>query len=344
MRKNRLLPIISIFLLLVAVFLTVLKPSGNIKKELRDFAVEDTARITKVFLGDRSGNTVTVVRGNDMVWRVNDSLVANKETLARLLQVIRTVQVKSRVAKAAYNNVIGDLSSAATKVEIYLGGDEPAKVYYVGGHTQDALGTFMIMEQSSEPFITDMPGFNGYLTPWYPTRLEDWRQNVVFDVGLSQIDQVSVEYPSFKDRSFSITRKDSVFLLHRLVDVSGTGISMKGNSPVNYLIHFERLPFMQEARMLGKRERDSLDNCVPLAIVSVKTRSGDQKSVSLYPMPISDQSLVKEDDKGKPLEFDLDHMYCRLPTAPFWVVVQHYTFDPILQKYGELGKIASSTE
>ena len=344
-KKKKLFPIVAAFILLAALLLTIFRPNSNFNKESRDFAVKDTASITKVFLGDRTGNSVSIVRGGSGEWLVNDSVPANRETLQRLLQVIRTVEVKSRVAKAAYNNVVGDLAASATKVEIYLDGhDTPEKTYYVGSHTQDALGTFMILEGSTTPFVTEMPGFNGYLTPWYPTRLEDWLRNTVFDVTAQEFKSIRIDYPAFPDRSFSLVKRDTAFFISRIsgADLSETAITQ--TVAMNYLVHLKGLPFMQEARMLGTRERDSLEKTVPLALVNLTSTRGTPVSVSLYPMPISDRSLVKEDDKGKPLEFDLDHMYCKRIREPYWVVVQHYTFDPVLQRYDDFVKISASTD
>ncbi|MFM8431193.1 MAG: DUF4340 domain-containing protein, partial [Bacteroidota bacterium] len=278
-------------------------------------------------------------------WVVNDSLPANRETLKRLLQVIHSVEVKSRVAKTAYNNVVGDLAATAIKVEIYTdGNDEPEKTYYVGGHTQDALGTFMILEDSKMPFVTEIPGFNGYLTPWYPTRLEDWMRNMVFDIGTEDFRSISIEYPAFADRSFSLSKKDTLFTLNRLSSEANTEARIPKTMAMNYLVHLKGLPYLQEARMLGAQERDSVSKTIPLAIVTVTSTSGASTSVSLHPMPVSDRSLVKEDDSGKPLEFDLDHMYCRIPRQPYWVIVQHYTFDPVLQRYDELLKLSALTD
>ncbi|MFM9028388.1 MAG: hypothetical protein ACKOQ6_10390, partial [Bacteroidota bacterium] len=101
-KKKRLFPAVAAIILLAALMLTVFRPAGNFNKESRDFALKDTAKITKVFLGDRSGNSLTIKRVTQGEWVVNDSLPANRETLKRLLQVIHSVEVKSRVAKTAY--------------------------------------------------------------------------------------------------------------------------------------------------------------------------------------------------------------------------------------------------
>ncbi|MFM7217867.1 MAG: DUF4340 domain-containing protein, partial [Bacteroidota bacterium] len=335
--------VIAVGMAAVAIW-TALRPTGNIDAESRDFSVKDTASISKVFLSDRSGNNIVLTRTAGNVWMINDSMKSNHETAQRLLKVIHDVTVKSRVAKAAYNNVVGDLAASSTKVEIYLEGNEsPEKTYYVGGHTQDALGTFMIMEGSDLPFVTEMPGFNGYLTPWYPTRVDDWRSNTVFEYDVEQIKRIEIDYPMFPDRTFALSVEDSLVAISHLKTT--TDIRQVSRIKLeNYLIHYRRLPYLQEARMLGKKERDSMATSLPMASIRLMLVNGSSRTVQLYPMPISDRSLVKEDDKGRPLEFDLDHMYCKLDGWPFWVVVQHYAFDPVLQKYEELLKAATSTD
>ena len=65
--------------------------------------------------------------------------------------------MRSPVPKAAFNNVIKQIATSGTKVEIYQGKDKPSKTYYIGGATLDHQGTYMILEtegvKSSVPFI-----------------------------------------------------------------------------------------------------------------------------------------------------------------------------------------------
>jgi hypothetical protein len=60
------------------------------------------------------------------------------------------------------------MASKSTKIEIYSKG-EKVKQYYVGHATQDNTGTYMLLtntetdENYEEPFVTHIPGFEGFI-------------------------------------------------------------------------------------------------------------------------------------------------------------------------------------
>ena len=192
--KNRILIAVIAILGILAGYL-YLKDKGNrgtIKEERRDFAVEDTASITKIFLVNKAQKSVTLTRVSKGRWKVNEKYYARRDLINVLLKTINLLKVKSPVSKASRNNVITRLASGATKVEIYQGADEPAKVYYVGGATQSTMGTYMLIEGSSEPFITHLPSFFGYLSTRYVTNLDLWRDKTFIDLQFKDIRSIAI--------------------------------------------------------------------------------------------------------------------------------------------------------
>ena len=60
--KNRILIAVIAILGILAGYLYLKDNTGTIKEELRNFAVEDTASITKIFLVDKAQKSVTLTR------------------------------------------------------------------------------------------------------------------------------------------------------------------------------------------------------------------------------------------------------------------------------------------
>ncbi|UPT67117.1 MAG: hypothetical protein M0D57_22390 [Sphingobacteriales bacterium JAD_PAG50586_3] len=148
MKKPVLIGLIITLLAAAAVFLYI-KNQGKAMtdEDWRNFAVEDTAAITKVFLADKSGNRVTAVRKSPTEWVVNDKHTARRDVVRILLKTIKLVRTKSRVPKNSRENVFKSLSVSGIKVEIYTKDDEdPLKVYYVGSETPTQDGTYMMQE------------------------------------------------------------------------------------------------------------------------------------------------------------------------------------------------------
>jgi len=101
------------------------------------------------------------------------------------------------------------MSGKSTKIEIYSKG-ELAKQYYVGHATQDNTGTYMILtdiesgNNFEEPFITHIPGFEGFLSTRYVTDELDWRDRLLINYRPPQIKQIKLDLHEIPDSSFVI--------------------------------------------------------------------------------------------------------------------------------------------
>ena len=185
--------------------------NSTIKKELRDFAVADTASIDKMFLADKKGNKALLERKSPALWTINGKYPARQDAINFLLKTIKQIEVRSPVGKAALQNVLKELSSTGTKIEIFSKGDK-IKTYYVGGPTQDMLGTFMYIENSAVPFVIHIPGFNGYLTTRYFASADEWRSRIIFQYGEGQIASVRVQNNQHPEESFSVKKDDDHYV------------------------------------------------------------------------------------------------------------------------------------
>ena len=143
MKRNRIAVILVILMGSLTFWFIVNKGSGTISAEMKDFAVKDTASINKIFLADKNGRTLTLERGGDGKWTVNEKYGVRMDALQTLLATIARVDVKEPVGKKAIDNVKKRLAAKSVKCEIYQNG-KLAKAYYVGTETQDMKGTYMI--------------------------------------------------------------------------------------------------------------------------------------------------------------------------------------------------------
>lgn len=337
--KKFLLPVLAAALATLSIWAIFRQSSGTINQELKDFAVKDTASIRQIFLADRAGNKILVKRLNAGEWMVNDSFPARKQTIKNLLEVIYRVDIQSRVSKKGTKQVLENLQISGIKCEIYLDDpDEPAKVYYVGGHTQDAAGTFMMIEGSDAPFVTEIPGFVGYLTPWYPTKLIDWRDKILFSYAPEEVLMAQVTYPSFPDRSFRLTSKNGK---HTVQSVS-TGKTVTEPDTVaiaNYLALLRNVPFEDWNRLYSDAQKDSLLATSPVCIYEITNTKKEKASIRIHPMPINERSLVLEDSTGAPLQFDVDRMFALIEQTGELVVIQHFVFDPLFRRYTDFDAV-----
>lgn len=333
MKKNKSLLIILFSLIIITTFFIYRSTNSTIKKELSDFAIKDTASITKIFIADRNGHSVTLERMNKKEWLLNGKDEPKADFLKLFLDGVYKIDVQSRVSKAAYNNVIKALASSGIKCEIYQNDAQtPSKTYYVGSQTEDGLGTFMIIENSTVPFITEIPGFNGYLTPRYSVKTEDWKMPRLFRLEPQDLKSLTVSYSNFPDKSFTITSADGKF---KIESPSNKKIIEYVDSVAvdNYLTFYKNVFYEAQAKNLTDFKKDSILQYPPSIIVSLTNKAGQTKEVDIYPIPYSPSSLPQADEKSVKPQFDLDRIYGYVKPEKEFVIIQHYTFDKLLRQF-----------
>src|SRR6185312_12300142 len=205
--KNRTTVIITIILLVVAMYFIFFRSGfSTLGGKDNDFAVQDTASITKITLADKQNRTIVLTRVSKSQWRVNDDYFVRSDAINTLLETIRLVAVKTLIDQKQWDHVIKDLATNSTKVEIYAG-DKKIKEYYVGDATADNLGTYMLLvnpsndENYKQPYVTYIPGFDGFLTTRYFTLEDRWRDRVILRYYPNEIKSVTLSYPSSADHS-----------------------------------------------------------------------------------------------------------------------------------------------
>lgn len=264
-------------------YLTTKKDTKTtILTEQRNFAVADIDEVYKIFLADRNGKSVTLERASNY-WKLNGKYRANPNAMQTLLNTIEKVKIKYTPAKAATKNIINDIATNNIKVEIYNKNGVPLKVYYVGGVTNDEFGTHMIMEDTEQPFVTYVPGFEGGLRVRYKPEERDWRDKAVFQERMQNIESVSVEYPKQKNKSFKINRQNGdLNVVPFYENTPKLNKSALRGQIERYLIGYERL--VAESFSNEYAKRDSIVQLLPFSIIRLKTKREEEKVVRLHPI------------------------------------------------------------
>ena len=324
MKKNLIGLLILLILGAAAFYVYKQRGSGTIKPELHDFAVSDTAAITKIFLADKGGQTILLERKSDNEWSVNESYKARKDAVDVLLKTIGRVEMKAPVAKTAHDNIVKLLAGKSTKVEIYKG-KEKVKTYYVGDATKDNMGTYMLIEGSATPFICHIPGFMGYLSSRYMTRPLEWRDSEIFNHRLPDIAEIKVEFHQEPERSFKITHsKDRVVQLFKLFPKEELVPNMDTVFVKRYMLNYRNVRF-EGIQPYDAERIDSIVKSPPYFTVSVTNPAGERKSVTAYRLPANPGAIGLYDE---PLEWDPDRMHGVLNGNENEIVlIQHFTFD-----------------
>jgi hypothetical protein len=329
-KKNKAFIIIALLLTALAVYLVINNNSSTLSVEKTSFAVEDTAAITKLFLADKRGYTVTLNRVSATEWNVNGNFTARQDAINTLLATIKKVEMKAPIGIGTRENILKDLAARGIKVEIYTNDDEPDKVYYVGGPTPDNSGTYMALENDgdfSDPYITHIPAFNGYLTTRYIVLDYKWRSSAIFKSAYSEINSVKVEYFQKPEDSFEIIKSENGAIVLK---------SLKFNSPVanydsitvkEYLVNYSNIHFEAFEKMKSET-RDSILASPKFFSISLTDKNGKTNTVVAYPIKAKAGAV---DLEGNPIDYDPDRMYAKINEEQDLALIQYFTFDKLMK-------------
>jgi hypothetical protein len=302
----------------------------TILSEHRDFAVPDINQVYKIFIADRNGKAITLDRKSNY-WQLNNKWRANPNAMANLLTTIEKVRIKYVPPQAAVKNIINDIATHNIKVEIYSQNNEKLKGYYVGGVTNDELGTHMIMEESEEPFVTYIPGFEGGLRARYLLDEISWRDKTIFAEKMEEIQSLSIAYPKQKSLSFKIDYSNEADT-YTVLPYYENSIKYQQEAPrglvEKYLIGYERL--VAESFESDNQYRDSISQLLPFSIINLKNKDGQEKTVKLFPILKKEKNgKTVLTEEGKPL---VERYFAEVNGEEF-MLVQQLVFGKILWTY-----------
>ncbi len=329
MKKNSLSLVLLLVLGAIALYLFLKKDNDVSSKMLNDFAIEDTASITKLFLADNDGNYSVLKKMDDGSWTVNDKYKARQQNVYLILRGLRNFEVKSTVPSEGVSAIISQIATKPIKLEVYQGGKKPTKIYYFGFATQDHYGNYALLEipgegKSKEPYIIKEKGFYGFIRPRMITMEEEWRSPVIFDYPTLNVKEVSVEYPAFPEQSFQIEWSGNNNI--KLKDGNGNAFRNFDTLAVkNYLLHYKGIYVETYNNRLNTTQIDSVINTVAKAHITILDKSDQKTSVLVF-------------DKGFVDPFLRDPEYNNLDPERFYIlneanelaIAQKLQWDPLL--------------
>jgi len=294
----------------------------------REFAVENTADIHKIFIVDRKGNRTTLERRTDY-WLYNDKWKARPNAIENLLDAVGRLEMKYKPSQAMVEHMIVDLATNGIKVELYDAQESLLKAYYIGGSTVDERGTFIIRKGAEQPYVGHLPGWSGNLRYRFNLNGEDWRDRTVFSYQPEQIELVTIEYPKQKSKSFRLRRRGEGFEVTPFYDITPAKLEPTSQGMVEvFLSGFESLG--AEAFENKNPRRDSVIQQLPFSIISVTNRQGETLSASLFPLY---PQRALDPETGKVVGPDqVERYFAALSTGDF-MLIQHRVFKKVLWAY-----------
>jgi len=309
------------FILLIAASCKRTKNSP-LRADYSNFKLQDTAAIDSVFIQDKGGRFVRLVR-EDKGWRVNEDFKARPDLIQLMMNTLHRMEVKEFVRKSAIDNMLRQLAVFSTQVKVYEKG-VLLRNFHVGGPTMDHLGTYMLMSETDVPVVVYVPGFRGYLSNHFSPLVEEWRDRKVFNYSLDELHSVTVEHHREPASSFTVeVLGGGDFKITQLS--SGIALDVLDTGLVKiFLKNFKLLGF-EGFTSPGKERLDSVKTYYALYSITVKETTGKSKRLDLYELPLPPGTLNMV---GEPVKVDVDRMLGIMEDTVI-TMCQYFTYDPV---------------
>lgn len=330
------MPKTIIYLVLLAllgfgVYYFLFSEKDSFNKKEAGFTTTDTTSIQKIFLADKEGRAVTLER-KDNTWYVNNTYPAIPTTVQILLQTLAKQTASYPVPEKMHNNIVQMLAASAVKVELYEKNGDKIKTFYVGGQASNNAGSYMLMEGAQRPYVVQVPGFPGYLTPRYSTDIADWRDRTVFKIPQAQLASASIQYPNEPLNSFIIKQGADGKFTVAVDPVLAHGKQFNERRAIVYSKFFEEV--YSEGYINGTVGLDSIIRSVPKrCIIEATAKNGQKQHVEIYWMPINQRSKNQSVSfEGVPNEYDADRFYATINNFKDTVIIQRASFDKFFRR------------
>ena len=349
-KNNRITIIIAAILVVIAgVLIWNNRYLSTLQGESSDFQVWDTASVTKVYLADRKERESLLER-QEQGWTLNGTYTAHPKQVQYLLTTLYKIRVKMPVSVASHDNIVKQLASQSTKVEVYqmvprinlfdkiklFYHEKRTKVFYVGDATMDSSGTFMLKEGADKAYIVYIPSFRGFITTRFTANPDDWRDHTIFHENMADIQSVEVDFNEDPEGSFRI---DNIgkhqYKLTRLCD--NQDLPYDTLKVINLMSSFSDLRFEALFTNTLPQERiDSITSSPFLHYIVVTDKDGNKQDMR------TSKKLVLNgvtDLSGEIGDVDRDRMYALVNEGQDFVLIQNYVFDKVLHdvRYYEAG-------
>ncbi len=349
-KNNRITIIIAALLVVIAgVLIWNNRYLSTLQGEASDFQVWDTASVTKIYLADRRENESLLER-QEQGWTLNGTYKAHPKQVNYLLTTLYKIRIKMPVSVASHDNIVKQLASQSTKVEIYqivprinlfdkiklFYHEKRTKVFYVGDATMDSSGTFMLKEGADKAYIVYIPSFRGFITTRFTANPDDWRDHTIFHEKLVDIQSVEIDFNEDPEGSFRIDNMGKhQYKLTRLCD--NKELPYDTLKVINFLSSFSDLRF--EALFTNTMEQERIDSITGSPFVHnvvLTGKDGNTQDMKTFKKLVLNGVTDMSGDYG---DVDHDRMYALIDGGKDFVLIQNYVFDKVLHdvRYFEAG-------
>lgn len=255
---------------------------------------------------------------------MNQQLYAHKQNVQQLLNVFQDLRVEAPAQKTNRRQLLEIIRDNPIHVKIY-GKDNIIKDYLIEDSQHKKGVSYMMMEGSNEPFIMELPGYDGDLADLVKVDANYWRDKTLFDYSGLDIESIKVTYPSEMQHSFYLSYGDKFRLQSLAKDEYIEGFS--GSKAARYFSYFANVRF-HEIITDEPRIKDSLEKATPYCVFEIVDENNNMTKLYTY----RKRSGGKGDPFGQQSNYDLNFLYGRFERVEEILLIKYTEIDPLLKE------------
>ena len=324
MRKYLFYIVVLILLLVLAAVFFFSNSSGNLNLKSSSFSIENIDQIIEIRILDEASQIILTKENNQ--WTVNNKFLTKEQIIGNLLMALNRIEIQYPVSKAEKVQIASLLKKEGIKVEVIRNRFSKHK-FLVSKPSMSKDKTYMMMVNSYEPYVVKIPGFKVQVSQLFISDENFWRNKMIFNYLPQNISTITVEYPMIPEKSFTLKNfNDGSFAL--LNNKNQPETDFKVENVARYFTYFQNIQFEEVLSDWSKEKKDSVLKSVPYIHITVNDINGVNSSIKIF-QKHSDSGI---DDFGDKTEFDMNRAYALLNNNDELLLIQYYTFDPLLKE------------
>lgn len=329
--KRLFIPLVLLIVLAGIALLVIMNLDSG--EQDADFSISNRDKVGSIFIADRSNKTVLLKRTDDDHWTVNDQFPARTPEVNGVLSALEKLDVRRPVSKNAIQNVIADMATNNTKVEVYDRHGDLMLGFLIGAPPPDNIGNYAKKEDSRDLYIIEIPGFDGTLHTRFHTDMVAWRDRAIFRYAPYEVAKVKLDYPNEPGQSFQImvVKRDSFAFKPLSPEAPSFVVEPNKRMIGQYINEFREVHAEAYVNEFGGR--DSIVAQGPYLVMTVTDTAGHDNVIKLFRKPVGKRTKEQFDPKGNLRTYDTERSYALIHNGKDFVLVQQFAFGKLVRDY-----------
>lgn len=284
--------------------------------------MDENVRVDSIRLTQQNDSILLVNRNNR--WSINEILPVRKRAMDHFFNVLTGLKIEAPATRESREEILDLIRQNPIKVHIYREGTL-IKNYLVEDSKYKKGITYMMMQNDKEPFLVNLPNYQGDIADLYRVDASYWRDRNIFRFSGIDIERVKIEYLSASQTSFELTYRKDKFEM-KIIGSENSPVPVRSDKASRFYSYFSDVRY--EEIIHDPALLDSLRNQDPFCDILVE--GTDRKSVHLQ--TYRKKSEGGQDAFGQKSKYDLNYLYGLYDGIDEIMLIKYTEIDPLFKE------------